>query len=56
MIDMKLSNSKLKERGVKIVMEELKINKNQALILLKKYKSVRKTIENFERNFKIENK
>lgn len=45
MIDMKLSNSKLIARGVRMVMEELAISETEASKLLKKHKSVRKAIE-----------
>lgn len=41
MIDMQLSNKKLVERGVKMIVEELKINKILASELLQKHKSVR---------------
>ena len=47
MIDMQLSNQKLKNRGTLMVMISLGISKNKALILLKKYKSVRKAIKNY---------
>ena len=45
MIDMQLSNQKLKNRGTLMVMNSLGISKNKALILLKKYKSVRLAIK-----------
>ena len=47
MIDMQLSNQKLKNRGTLMVMNSLGISKNKALILLKKYKSVRKAIKKY---------
>ncbi len=50
MIDMKLSNSKLKERGIKFIMDELKINKNDAKKLIQKHGSVREAINNFKKN------
>ena len=49
MIDMKLSNSKLKERGIKFIMDELKINKNDAKKLIQKHGSVREAINNFKK-------
>ncbi|MBT2163153.1 N-acetylmuramic acid 6-phosphate etherase [Zobellia barbeyronii] len=45
MVDMQLSNKKLVERGVKMIMDELNIDADLARLLLKKYKSVRKTID-----------
>jgi N-acetylmuramic acid 6-phosphate etherase len=45
MVDMLLSNNKLVDRGVKMVMDELKLSEGEASTLLKKYGSVRKAIE-----------
>ena len=45
MVDMQLSNEKLINRGTLMLMNSLRISKNKALILLKKYKSVRKAIK-----------
>ena len=45
MVDMKMTNNKLINRGVKMVMNELKITEAKAIILLNKYGSVRKAIE-----------
>tara|TARA_B100000886_G_C20399686_1_gene481983 strand:+ start:1293 stop:1673 length:381 start_codon:yes stop_codon:yes gene_type:complete len=50
MIDMKLSNSKLKERGIKFIIDELEINKNEAKKMIKKYGSVREIIEKYNKN------
>lgn len=47
MVDMQLSNDKLIARGVKMLEQELKINENQALELLKKYGNVRNAIKNY---------
>jgi len=44
MVDMQLSNNKLVDRGVRMLMEELKISGEEAQALLKKYKSVRNAI------------
>ena len=44
MVDMKLSNIKLVNRGTKMVMSELKISEVQANKLLLKHKSVRNAI------------
>lgn len=44
MVDMQLSNHKLVDRGVRMIMDELNIPQEQAQELLEKYKSVRKAI------------
>ena len=49
MIDMKLSNSKLKERGIKFIIDELEINKNEAEKMIKRYGSVREVIEKYNK-------
>jgi N-acetylmuramic acid 6-phosphate etherase len=46
MVDMQLTNKKLISRGTKMIMEELKIGRDEAEALLLKYGSVRKAIEN----------
>ncbi|RSK38319.1 N-acetylmuramic acid 6-phosphate etherase [Mangrovimonas spongiae] len=46
MVDMQLSNNKLVDRGIKMLMKELNINKEKAEALLEKYKSVRLAIQN----------
>jgi len=48
MIDMQLSNNKLVDRGVKMLMNELKIDKLKAEQLLDKYQNVRLAIQNFK--------
>jgi len=48
MVDMMLSNSKLEDRGVRFVSDELDIDYNKALELIKKYKSVRKVIDSYK--------
>ena len=48
MIDMQLSNNKLVERGVRMLMLELNINQNTASTLLKKHGSVRNAAKNFK--------
>ena len=45
MVDMKLSNNKLIARGVKMVMQELNVDKETATQLINKMGSVRKAIE-----------
>ncbi|MGZ4158364.1 MAG: N-acetylmuramic acid 6-phosphate etherase, partial [Bacteroidia bacterium] len=49
MIDMKLSNNKLVDRGTKMVAKELKIPYNKANELLLKYGSVRKAVDNYKK-------
>lgn len=45
MVDMQLSNEKLVERGVQMIIEQLNISEKDALKLLENYGSVRKAIE-----------
>ena len=45
MIDMQLSNDKLVERGIRMIMNELNITAQEANGLLNKYKNVRKSID-----------
>ena len=45
MIDMKMTNSKLKIRGIKIITNKFNINEKEAKNLLNKYKNVRTVIE-----------
>jgi N-acetylmuramic acid 6-phosphate etherase len=47
MVDMQLSNSKLVDRGVKMIMEEIPVSYEQAADLLRKHGSVRKAVDNF---------
>ena len=49
MVDMQLSNHKLVNRGINMICKELSISSFEANILLEKYGSVRKAIENFTR-------
>ena len=49
MVDMKLSNSKLIDRGVRFVSDELKIEYNEAKKLLKESNSVREVIEKYKK-------
>lgn len=50
MVDMQLSNAKLKQRGVNMIVDELKISKIEANKLLKHHGSVRSVIENCKKN------
>ncbi|WP_411894789.1 N-acetylmuramic acid 6-phosphate etherase [Winogradskyella sp. A2] len=45
MVDMQLSNDKLVDRGVKMIMKELNISRQEADNLLSKHKNVRKSID-----------
>ena len=47
MVDMQLSNSKLVDRGVKMIMGEIPVSYKEAAELLAKYGSVRKAVDNF---------
>ncbi len=47
MVDMLLSNEKLVDRGIRMIMNELKIERSQASVLLKKYGTVRNAINNY---------
>ena len=48
MIDMQLNNNKLHNRGIKILMKELNVDKKKAEKLIDKYKSIRKSISNYK--------
>lgn len=48
MVDMQLSNVKLIDRGVKMIMIDLNITYKEAEILLKKYGNVRNAIDNYK--------
>lgn len=47
MVDMQLSNDKLVDRGIKMIMSEIDVDYERASSLLEKFGSVRKAIENF---------
>ncbi|MEZ4793809.1 MAG: N-acetylmuramic acid 6-phosphate etherase [Gelidibacter sp.] len=47
MVDMQLSNNKLVDRGVKMIMNELHISEEEAQILLNTHKNVRAAIQNY---------
>lgn len=49
MVDMQLSNSKLVDRGVKMIMSEIPVTYEIASDLLNKYGSVRKAVENWNK-------
>lgn len=48
MVDMQLSNNKLVDRGVRMIMSELNISEKEAQTLLEKHKNVRNAINNFQ--------
>ena len=50
MVDMQLSNDKLVDRGVKMIMGEIAVSYQEASELLKKNGSVRKAVDNFNSN------
>ena len=50
MVDMQLSNKKLVNRGVKMIMEELEVGEEHAQNLLKEHGSVRKALESHRRD------
>ena len=45
MVDMQLSNNKLVERGIDMIVEELGVDKKEATTLLEEFKSVRRVLE-----------
>ncbi len=48
MVDMQLSNNKLVDRGLRMIMTELDISEKEAQALLAKHKNVRNAINNFQ--------
>lgn len=48
MVDMQLSNNKLLDRGVRMIMSEINISVEKAKALLQKHKSVRSAIKNYK--------
>ncbi|WP_299461458.1 N-acetylmuramic acid 6-phosphate etherase [uncultured Microscilla sp.] len=49
MVDMQLSNTKLVDRGTRMVMDELQIEYNEAEKLLTQFGSVRKAVDNYKK-------
>ena len=47
MIDIQMTNVKLVDRAVRILMEELDIDNESAAALIDKYKSIRAAIKNY---------
>jgi N-acetylmuramic acid 6-phosphate etherase len=50
MVDMQLTNKKLIGRGIKMVMDELKVDRNKARELLRKHRNVRRAIDWYRKN------
>jgi N-acetylmuramic acid 6-phosphate etherase len=48
MVDMQLSNNKLVDRGIRMIMSEIPVSYEAAGILLEQYGSVRKAVERFQ--------
>jgi len=48
MVDMKLSNTKLVERGILMIMDELNFDKDQAAKLLEEHKNVREVLKKYK--------
>jgi len=51
MVNMQLTNKKLVERGTRMIVEELNIQREAALILLMQYGSVKRAIESYKENY-----
>ena len=50
MVDMQLSNDKLVDRGVKMIMSEINVDYERASALLKEFGSVRKAVDEYKNN------
>jgi N-acetylmuramic acid 6-phosphate etherase len=48
MVDMQLSNNKLVDRGIRMIMSEIPVGYEEASVLLEKYGSVRKVVESYQ--------
>ena len=49
MVDMQLSNEKLVDRGIKMIMSEIPVDYQKASELLKEYGSVRRAVDNYNK-------
>lgn len=49
MVDMQLTNHKLVDRGVRMIMDELGVDQQQAEVLLKEHGSVRKAVDQYKK-------
>ena len=50
MVDMQMTNAKLKKRALKIIQEQLSIEEQDAAALLSEHKSIRKAIDQYQSN------
>jgi N-acetylmuramic acid 6-phosphate etherase len=50
MVDMQMTNAKLKKRAIAIIQEQLSIEEEKAKALLSEYKSIRKAIDQYKAN------
>ena len=48
MVDMQLSNNKLVDRGIRMIMSEIPVSYEEAGVLLDKFGSVRKAVEGYQ--------
>jgi N-acetylmuramic acid 6-phosphate etherase len=48
MVDMQLSNDKLVDRGIKMIMSEIQVDYLKAAELLKEFGSVRKAVDHWK--------
>lgn len=48
MVDMQLSNNKLVDRGIRMIMSEIPVSYEEAGVLLEKFGSVRKAVESYQ--------
>lgn len=48
MVDMQLSNNKLVDRGIRMIMQEIKVTEEEAAKLLETYKNVRQAIQKYK--------
>lgn len=55
MVDMQLSNDKLVDRGVKMIMSEIEVSYEKGSALLQKFGNVRNAVDNFISNSKNQN-
>lgn len=55
MVDMQLTNDKLVDRGVKMIMSEIEVSYEKGAALLQKFGSVRNAVDNFISNSKNQN-
>lgn len=56
MVDMKMTNNKLIQRGAQMLVEELHINTQEATALILEHKQVRKAIEHYKKSNHAKNK